>query len=515
MSFFEDTWGLPEFFDPQEELEFLDLPGEDFFDIPEDSNQEADALLVANREDRSINNESLAQDLEVNRANVLGTAETFGVDPDAMVYETHIEVAKLEAEQVGPNTEQPQTVPSSSALPIAQDPSLSRASISTYSSDSNTVPPPAIPKTGQRKKSSIDRIIEEHDRKSAERLAARKAHALRLGYKGIQKNAGDRNLHRSSGGQDECVLNPRNRSMPRNHGIPEPMAARQAYHAHLQDQPQAQEFSENNNFLQMGQAQQSPAALDSFQQMSRNRMTPHEQNYRNTREASYQPPVGTESHPSRYNHQQLQSNMNSFQQTSQQVINPLMDRILTPNINRQASGYGNHVPFSHIQSFNSIQLLETRLQNHCSHRTGQARYGSGPSALNHNAVYEEPYVPLFPERNSWEPPMSNIIHGEANNRRQISISQMQQFGAQQQANAGIPPKLSINHNSATANDFQTGNDWSTTLIDPFSSTNFRQEVNSEQPPHSLMTNPFSPPPPGQISFTHTPKDRDGFDIPSK
>lgn len=104
MSFFEDTWGLPEFFDPQEELEFLDLPDEDFFDIPADNNQELDALLTTNSEDQSINNESLSEDLEVNRANVLGTRETLRVDPDAMVYETHTEIEKLETESAGPNT---------------------------------------------------------------------------------------------------------------------------------------------------------------------------------------------------------------------------------------------------------------------------------------------------------------------------------------------------------------------------------------------------------------------------
>ncbi|KAB8303554.1 hypothetical protein EYC80_004959 [Monilinia laxa] len=457
-----------------------------------------------------------------------------------MVYEAHTEVAQFETEPLGPNTgshlnmqvetqvqensvgavdsqcfqqipsvlRQPQTVASPSVLPTTQVPSLSRAPPSPYSSDSKTVPPPAIPKTGQRKKSSIDRIIEEHDRKSAERLAARKAHALRLGYKGIQKNAGDRNLHRSSRGQDEYVSNPQNRSTSRHHGVPEPMVARQAYHANLQDQLRAQELSESNTFLQMDQMQQSPAALDPFQQMSQNRMTPHQQNYRNTREASQQPPVGTASRPSRYNHQNSQSNMNSFQQTSQQVIDPPMERVFTPNMNSQASGYGNHVPVSHSQSFNSRQLMEPRLQNHSSQRMGQARHGSGPSALNYNAVYEEPHVPLFPERNSWEPPISNIIRGEANNRRQISVSQMQQFEAQQQANTGIPPQA-FNHNPAAANEFQMSNNWSTTPIDPFPS------MNSEQTPQSLMNNPFPPPPPVQISFTHTPKDRDGFDIPSK
>lgn len=298
--------------------------------------------------------------------------------------------------------------------------------------------------------------------------------------------------------------------MSRHPGVPEPIAARQTYHSHLQDQLRAQEFLENNNFHQMGQMQQSPAALGPFQQMGQNRMIPHRQNNRNIREVSHQPPVSTANPLSQHNYQHSQSNMNPFQQRTQQGDNPSVDRVFAPNINRQASGYGNHAPVSHIQSFNSRQLMQPRLPNHSSQRMGQARHGSGPSALNHSAGYEEPHVPLFPERNSWEPPITNIIRGGANNRRQISVSQMQQFEAQQQANAGISPQA-FTHNPAAPNQF---NDWYTTPIDPFSPTSFRHEANSDQFSQSMMANPFAPPP-GQTSFTHTPKDRDGFDIPFK
>ncbi|KAA8573811.1 hypothetical protein EYC84_005367 [Monilinia fructicola] len=456
MSFFEDTWGLPEFFDPQEELEFLDLPDEDFFDIPADNNQELDALLTTNSEDQSINNESLSEDLEVNRANVLGTRETLRVDPDAMVYETHTEIEKLETESAGPNTgshsniqvetqvqdspvravnsqslqqtpsilEQPQTVISPSALRIAQDRSLSGAPISSHSSNSNTMLPPATPKIGQREKSTIDKIIEEHDRKTAERLEARKAHALRLGYKGIKKNAGGRNVNRSSGGQDEYIANPQNRSMSRHPGVPEPIAARQTYHSHLQGSTPSSGIFGKQQFSPNGPNATISCSSGPF------------------------PANGSKQNDSSSTKQQKYKRGITSAPT-QQGDNPSVDRVFAPNINRQASGYGNHAPVSHIQSFNSRQLMQPRLPNHSSQRMGQARHGSGPSALNHSAGYEEPHVPLFPERNSWEPPITNIIRGGANNRRQISVSQMQQFEAQQQANAGISPQA-FTHQSCGA-----------------------------------------------------------------
>ncbi|KAI9647338.1 hypothetical protein NHQ30_003723 [Ciborinia camelliae] len=529
MSFFDGTWGEPE-----------------FFDLPEYNNEEnfKFSATKTKTEDQSIDNRPSPYNIDVDGSTSKETANQFGVNLSKSdeaytemanpVEENLLQQADDLKQATLPLKQSPTVISSAVPSPDMQNSVISGGDFSSFHEISNTMQPPATPSsvpyslpqtrdhrhgnlnrkllspkplTGKREKTSIDRIIDEHNKKMEEKAAARKAKSALINYAGIQKKAARRTGRKSSESQYGSISKTQNQSAFRYHGVPGLLGTRQEYQVNFNDPIQIQEFQEESSFQRMGQMQQITTVLDPFQQMGHIMMTPCLQNYNDSGAETgpkYQIPAvsaNTQVNLNQFEHQNSQLVMNSLHQTGQPMINPSMEGVFNPEIKKQASIYINQCHASPSQSLQLPQSMDSQIQNHPFQQMGQANENFDPSTSNHTVDFEKPHSPLFPERNFWMPRTSNILHGRAHNQWQMTAVQPQNFGTQQKTYVGTTTQIGI-HNSAPANFFQMRDSSSPSSFSPLLPTVFTPEMNDSEF-SSSQSSPFSPPSSlGQINFTH-------------
>ncbi|KAF7868451.1 hypothetical protein EAF04_004983 [Stromatinia cepivora] len=562
MSFFEGTWEEEESFNLSEQDEFLNLPEGAFFNLQEDNKNKGDDLSITNSSDKSLNMYS-PHEGDINGMVLQGTIDEFEVN-SIKSDKTCTEGAEPAETEVGSRLSMPVDTqfekevtrgqyftatnsliqsPTSISSAEIQRHSSSETKASSFSGVSNTMgsllTPPSVlpgpflsaedhrysqnnreilsptptPFIRQREKNSIDRIIEEHNKKMAEKAAAKKANSTLLGYSGIQKKTPVKRGHRYSRSLDESVGNAQTQAEYNHNGVPGSLAPRQKCQVNFNDQFQTQGFQEKvsfqqmcqmqqgpsnlNSFQQMGQMQRIPPNLDSFQQVSHGKMYSYPQKYTSSnteQQAPCQPSAVTQFQASPYNqfeHQNYPMSTQSFQQLGQQMMNPSIKRFYNRDVKREgeASMHPNQLDVSHNQPLQSPQFMNPQEQYYSFQQMGHTHNDLGFSHNNYPSVLDEPHVPLFPERNSWTPRTNTDLHCQAHNQWQTSAVQAPEFETQQQTNVGTP----------------MSNSRSTISPPSFPPPSFTSERNSDQPSESPLDPPFPRSSPGNIDLTHRPK----------
>ncbi|CAD6446976.1 8403fb7b-fded-4708-803e-45e28f99321d [Sclerotinia trifoliorum] len=493
MSFFGGN-GEEESFNLSEHDGFLNLPEGEFFNLLEDSKDKGDELSITNSVDKSPSNKHSPHEEDVNGMTLQETVDEFEVNSMRSNTNSRGESKSLESEvgshffmpvDTRPEEEMkggqcpkvPNSIVQSSdaILPVMSPPkvkqhSRSAAKASSFSRISNTMVPSFIPpssspvsflsaknhsyngdnrgtssststrSTRQRAKNGIDRIIEEHEKRVAEKAAIRKANSNLPGYSGIQKKTPVKKGHRYSGSLDEslgrCQIEP-----PYNrHHVPVSLSPQKECPVNV-DGSQAHGFQGRGPFQQidrMRQMQTIPPNLDHFEQFSHGKMCSYLKNYANS-DTKQRAPFHRQLHASTYNRFELQKtpiSTQTFQQLGQQMMDPFIGKFHNQSMNREreASVHPNEWPVSHNQSLQSRQSMDPQEQNYSFQQTGHKQNNSGFSHINYSSILEEPHSPLFPERNSWMPQTNTDLHGQAYDQWQTSGVQESQFGTQQHTN---------------------------------------------------------------------------------
>ncbi|KAJ8070881.1 hypothetical protein OCU04_001240 [Sclerotinia nivalis] len=382
-----------------------------------------------------------------------------------------------------------------------------------YNQDDREISPlTPTPSIRQREKNSIDIIIEEHNKRMAEKAVTRKANSTLLGYNSIQKKTPVKKGHRYSGSLDESVGKFQTRPSYNHHGVPGSLNPRQECQVNFDDQFQTQGFQEKgpsqqmgqiqqmqqgpsnlNSFQQMGQSQTIPPNLDYFQQVSHGKMYSYPQKHTSSnteQQAQFQPPALTQSQASpysRFEHQNTPMSTQSFQQLGQQMMNPSIKRFYNRTVKREGetSMQPKKWPVSHNQPLQLPRFMNPQEQYYSFQQMGHTQNNSGFSHINYRSILDEPHSPLFPERNSWTPRTNTNLHVQAHVQQQTPTVQEPQFGTQQHTNMS--------------------NGRSTTPFSSFPPSSFTSERNSDQPLESLLDPHFPHSSQEQGDLSYRPK----------
>ncbi|APA06110.1 predicted protein [Sclerotinia sclerotiorum 1980 UF-70] len=579
MSFSEGNWG-EESFDLSENDGFLNLPEGEFFNLFEDSTGKVDELSITNSEDKSSSNKysSLEEDIKgiilqgtvdklggnSVKSNTISRGEAESIESEVgshliMPVDTHLEEVMRGNQycKVPNSLLQSLTTmsPVMSPSEIKQH-SRSSAKASSFSETSNIMTPLLEPSssspvpflsaknhryngdnrgtssstptrsTRRRKKNGIDRIIEEHDKRVAEKAAAKKASSTLLGYSGIQKNTPSKKGHRYSGSLDESLGRCQIERSYNRHHFPGSLSPQNEYQVNV-DGWQAHEFQDRGRVQQMHQMQQMqrgppnlnssqqmdqiqaiPPNLDNFEQFSHGKMYSDPQNYA-TSNTEQQTPFNRQfqaSHHGQFEHQKTPMSTKSFQQLGQQIMNPYIERVHNQNLKREreATVHTNQLAISHNQPLQSPLFINPQEQNHSFQQVGHTLNNSSFSHIKYPSVLDERHLPLFPERNSWTPLANANLHGQARNQWQTPAVQEPQFGTQQHTNVGTPAKVEIN-NCAAANIIQMSNGISKTSFPSFPPPSFTSEQHSDQLLEPRLDPPLPTSPPANTHLTHRPR----------
>lgn len=431
------------------------------------------------------------------------------------------------------NQERPSLVNPSTAT-IMPPSGIRRYSISATESSSlgaidNLMRPPPTPSHRKRERCGIDRIIDEHNKKLAEKAAVKKAHLTQWGYRGIQKKLIGRKAHKYSRSLEESTANAHSRSGFRNHGIPDISRNPLAHQVSFNNLTQIRELQEGDSFQQMGQMQLNPPNWDSFQRMGQMQLNPQNfepfqqmakkeqnhaignslqqmghdevhpcpQNYNSSAEGGkpeYQPSrlatqFGT-SPPKQLEHQNLLMGTYPFKRMGEGTMSKPMERRLKFDPRRQAPSHANQLSASQNRTRQSLQLGNSQQQKHSFQQMGHLNDNLSLSPFNCTSVLDEPHTPLFPERTIWMSQARNTLREQSQNQRQTSNFPRQHLDIQQQQmNVSISAQTVTKHYTiANPVQMQDGRTSAASLA-PFSPTYSGLGL-------------------GQFNFTLRPKKRD-------
>ncbi|KAF7959876.1 hypothetical protein EAE96_001479 [Botrytis aclada] len=415
MEEFEDIWGdlqsfnLPEADDGNE---FLNLPEENPLDLPEDKVKEDKDFSTIYKEYQSLDNvySSFVRD---GREQEAETQLTMSIPIDTKVDESigniQYPTASLSLDQYptidfpGMPSQYNQNYSAYTTMSspfnrisnnIRQQPVLERSSALSLSSlsdqdstnqykhkeDSSYSMIASRPSSRRREKNSIDKIIEEHNKKHAEKLGVLQTISNLVAPKAIQKRPVRRKGHKYSGSLEGFKAERR-----AQHSRSRLSEVSRGYQFDHNEPIQSSMFGEEDSSQQLGQAQQVPQSVNSIQHMSQ---------------------MG-----------QIPLNSTSFQHMGQGMIRPSTEGV-------QQFDY-------HYQSPPSPQDMNIQQPNHSFQKMGHTQYDCGSYPFNYISVLHEPHSPLFPERNLWAPQATENLPNQSNHQFQMLATQTHDFETQQ------------------------------------------------------------------------------------
>ncbi|KAF7884868.1 hypothetical protein EAF00_010686 [Botryotinia globosa] len=248
------------------------------------------------------------------------------------------------------------------------------------------------PSIRRREKNSIDKIIEEHNKKHAGKLGVTQANSKPLAPKVIQKKPTKRKGNKYSGSLEGFMV--KCEAQYSGSGLSE---VYQEYQLDHDESTQCWMFEEADSFQQVGQAQEVPQSVDFIQ---------------------YTGQMG-----------EITPNATSFQHMGQGMIGPLTHQVQQFH--------------SHCQSLPSSQLIRTQQPNYSFQQMGHTCHDWELYPFNHISVLDIPHSPLFPERNLWAPLATDTLSNQSHDQFRMPAVQTQGFETQQYMTV-------TNGNSATA-----------------------------------------------------------------
>ncbi|KAF7942827.1 uncharacterized protein EAE97_006281 [Botrytis byssoidea] len=424
MSLFEDIWGERQCFDlleANDEDESLDLLKESRIVLQEDSIEEYEDTAMVHLEDHPSENmytsfarrgrDQEAQtrlimpvdtNFEENVGNIqcsttsLSLAQHSLVDSPRMpsqYFQNHSTYATMSpsSTKISNIIRQPAVLERSSALSSPLSDKENRHKQKHREDLSHSVMAPR-PSSRRREKNSIDKIIEEHNKKHAGKLGVTQANSKPLAPKVIQKKPTKRKGNRYSGSLEGFMV-----KCEAQYSGPGLSEVYQEYQLDHDESTQSWMFEEADSFQQVGQAQEVPQSVDSIQ---------------------YTGQMGG-----------ITPNAMSFQHMSQGMICPMTHEVQKFH--------------SHCQSLPSPQLTRTQQPNYSFQQMGHTYYDCDLYPFNHISVLNIPHSPLFPERNLWAPRAIETLSNQSHDQFRIPAVHTQGFETQQYMTAR-------NGNSATA-----------------------------------------------------------------
>ncbi|TGO69931.1 hypothetical protein BOTNAR_0005g00130 [Botryotinia narcissicola] len=424
MSLFEDVWGERQCFDLPEandDNESLDLLKESSLVLREDNIEEYEDTAIAHLEDQLSKNMyssfvRVGRDQEAQTqlimpidtkfeesvgngqcsATSLSLAQRSLVDSPRMpsqYFQNHSTHATMwsSINKISNIIRQPAVLERSSALSFSLSDKENRHKQKHREDLSHSMMAPR-PSSRRREKNSIDKIIEEHNKKHAGKLEVTQANSKPLAPKVIQKKPTKRKGNRYSGSLEGFMV--KCEAQYSGSGLSEVYRKYQLEH----DEPtQSWMFEETDSFQQVGQAQEVPQSVDPIQHTSQ---------------------MG-----------EIIPNVTSFQHIGQGMIGPLTHEVQQFH--------------SHCQSLPSPQLMRTQQPNRSFQQMGHKYYDWDLYPSNYISVLDVPHSPLFPERNLWAPRATDTLSNQSHDQLRMPAVHIQGFETQQYMTVR-------NGNSATA-----------------------------------------------------------------
>lgn len=235
------------------------------------------------------------------------------------------------------------------------------------------------PPSRRREKNSIDKIIEEHNKKHAGKFGVTQAYSKLLAPKVIQKKPTKRKGHKYSGSLEGFMV-----KCEAQHIGPGSSEVYQEYQLDHDEPTQSWMFEEADSFQQVGQAQEVSQSLNSIQHIDQM--------------------------------EQMPLDSTPFQYMGQEMIGPLAHEV--------------HQFNEHCQSVPSPRLINTQQPNNSFQQMGHACCDWDSYPFNHISVLDVPHSPLFPERNLWTPRATDTLFNQSHDQFRMPVVQTQGFETQ-------------------------------------------------------------------------------------